>query len=52
MHFPMYLFCNKVFSNEAMKPPLMQENLQKIHPDKWNKDYLFCRFSQILGISF
>ncbi|KAE9522795.1 hypothetical protein AGLY_016836 [Aphis glycines] len=30
----MCLICNKVFSNEAMKPSRLQEHLQKVHPDK------------------
>jgi len=32
-----------------MKPSRLQEHLQKVHPDKQNKDF---RFSQILGASF
>ncbi|XP_053159163.1 LOW QUALITY PROTEIN: protein ZBED8 [Hemicordylus capensis] len=35
---PMCIICQKVFSNEAMKPSRLQEHLTKIHPDKKNKD--------------
>lgn len=38
---PMCLLCNKVLSNEAMKPSRLQDHLQKIHPDKQNKDLSF-----------
>ncbi|KAE9523112.1 hypothetical protein AGLY_016499 [Aphis glycines] len=38
---PMCLLCNRVLSNEAMKPSRLQEHLQKIHPDKQNKNLLF-----------
>lgn len=37
----MCLLCNRVLSNEAMKPSLLQEHLQKIHTDKQNKNLLF-----------
>lgn len=35
---PMCLICQKVFSNEAMKPSRLQEHLNKIHADKKDKD--------------
>ncbi|KFD50438.1 hypothetical protein M514_08665 [Trichuris suis] len=35
---PMCLLCNRVFSNEAMKPSRLKEHLAKIHPDKAGKD--------------
>lgn len=38
---PMCLLCNRVLSNEAMKPSRLQEHLKKIHPDKQNKNLLF-----------
>jgi len=41
MQLPMCLLCNKVFSNEAMKPSRLQEHLHKVHPDKQNKGLSF-----------
>lgn len=41
VQLPMCLSCNKVFSNEAMKPSRLQEHLQKVHPDKQNKELSF-----------
>ncbi|XP_060873308.1 zinc finger BED domain-containing protein 5-like [Metopolophium dirhodum] len=41
IQLPMCLICNKVFSNEAMKPSRLKEHLQKVHPDKQNKDLSF-----------
>lgn len=35
---PMCLICHKSFSNEAMKPSRLSEHLNKIHPDKKNKN--------------
>ena len=35
------LLCNKVFSNEAMKPSRLSEHLTKIHPDKVDKSAIF-----------
>lgn len=35
---PMCLICQKVFSNEAMKPSRLQEHLNKTHPDRKDKD--------------
>jgi hypothetical protein len=37
----MCLICNKVLSNEAMKPSRLQDHLQRVHPDKQNKDLTF-----------
>ena len=34
---PMCLLCNKVFSNEVMKPSRLSEHLTKIYPDKVGK---------------
>ena len=38
---PMCLLCNKVFSNEAMKPSRLSEHLTKIHSDKADKSATF-----------
>ena len=38
---PMCFLCNKVFSNEAMKPSKLSENLRKIHPDTAGKHVTF-----------
>jgi len=35
---PMYLFCQKVFTNEGMKPLRLQEHLTKVHGNKKNID--------------
>ena len=37
----MCLVCNKVFSNEAMKPSRLSEHLTKILPDKADKSATF-----------
>ncbi|XP_050520167.1 SCAN domain-containing protein 3-like [Daktulosphaira vitifoliae] len=37
---PMCLICQKVFSNEAMKPSRLQEHLTKVHPNKKNMSLL------------
>ncbi|XP_029296292.1 protein ZBED8-like [Cottoperca gobio] len=34
---PMCLLCEKVFSNEALKPSCLQEHLIKMHPEKADK---------------
>ncbi|KAF2354872.1 hypothetical protein FHG87_014373, partial [Trinorchestia longiramus] len=34
---PMCLLCERVFSNEAMKPSRLSDHLKKIHPDKMNQ---------------
>lgn len=38
---PMCLLCEQVFSNEAMKPSRLKEHLNKIHPDKADKERPF-----------
>lgn len=35
----MCLFCEQVFSNEAMKPSSLKKHLTKIHPDKTDKEH-------------
>ncbi|KFD54690.1 hypothetical protein M514_23393 [Trichuris suis] len=35
----MCLLCNRVFSNESMKPSRLKEHLAKIHLDKAGKDF-------------
>jgi hypothetical protein len=35
---PMCLICQRVFSNEAMKPSRLEEHLTKIHPDRKDKN--------------
>ncbi|CAH1996338.1 unnamed protein product [Acanthoscelides obtectus] len=35
---PMCLLCNKVLSNDAMKPSKLQDHLRRCHPDKTEKD--------------
>ncbi|KRZ00565.1 Zinc finger BED domain-containing protein 5 [Trichinella zimbabwensis] len=35
---PMCLLCQKFFSNDAMKPSKMKDHLERVHPDKKNKD--------------
>lgn len=37
-HLPMCLLCNKVLSNDAMKPSKLQDHLRRCHPDKTCKD--------------
>ena len=41
---PMYLLCNKVFSNEAIKLFRLSEYLTKIHPDKTDKSATFFQY--------
>lgn len=38
---PMCLVCNKTLSNEAMKPSRLQDHLQRMHPDKRDKDLAY-----------
>ncbi|GFQ84436.1 SCAN domain-containing protein 3 [Trichonephila clavata] len=38
---PMCFICQKIFSNEAMKLPRFQDHLNKIHPDKKDKDMTY-----------
>ena len=40
---PLCLLCEKVFSNDAMKPAKMKEHLERIHSDKKDKDLDFFR---------
>ena len=40
---PMCLICQKVLSNEAMKPSRLQEHFTKIHGDKKDKDLSYFR---------
>ncbi|KFD63479.1 hypothetical protein M514_24405 [Trichuris suis] len=40
---PMCLLCNRVFSNESMKPSRLKEHLAKIHPDKAGKDFNYFK---------
>lgn len=35
---PMCLLCNKVLSNDAMKPSKLEDHLRRCHPDKTGKD--------------
>lgn len=35
---PMCLICQKVFSNEYMKPSRLEDHLKKVHTDKKDKD--------------
>ena len=35
---PLYLLCEKTFSNDAMKPSKMKDHLERTHPDKKSKD--------------
>ncbi|XP_056647440.1 SCAN domain-containing protein 3-like [Diorhabda sublineata] len=35
---PLCLICNKVFSNDAMKPSKLEDHLRRCHPDKLDKD--------------
>lgn len=37
----MCLICRKVFSNEAMKPSRLQENLTKVHANKKNMNSFY-----------
>uniref|UniRef100_A0A5S6R4J9 Protein MEMO1 n=1 Tax=Trichuris muris TaxID=70415 RepID=A0A5S6R4J9_TRIMR len=40
---PMRLICEKVFSNEAMKPSRLKERFTRCHPDKRCKDVAYFR---------
>ncbi|OUC40838.1 hypothetical protein D917_03783 [Trichinella nativa] len=40
---PMCLLCQKVFTNDAMKPSKMKDHLERVHPDKKNKDVEFFK---------
>ncbi|GFX09304.1 zinc finger BED domain-containing protein 5 [Trichonephila clavipes] len=43
--FPMCLLCNRVLSNDAMKPSKLEDHLRRCHPDKSSKD---LKYFQIL----
>ena len=45
-HQPMCLLCEKVFSNEAMKPSRLLEHLTKMHPDKAENDMAYFKSLQ------
>ena len=45
-HQPMCQLCEKVFSNEAMKPSRLLEHLTKIHPDKADNDMTYFKSFQ------
>ena len=45
-HQPMCLLCEKVFSNEVMKPSRLLEHLTKIHPDKADNDMAYFKSLQ------
>ena len=36
--WPMWLLCNKVLSNDSMKPSKLEDHLRRCHPDKIGKD--------------
>lgn len=38
---PLCLLCSKTFSNEAMKPSRLQDHLNKMHPDKKDKNVAY-----------
>ncbi|KFM62868.1 SCAN domain-containing protein 3, partial [Stegodyphus mimosarum] len=38
---PLCLICQKTFSNEAMKPSRLQDHLNKMHPDKKDRDMTY-----------
>ena len=38
---PMCLLCERVFSNEAMKPSILIDHLRNAHPDKTEKPLKF-----------
>lgn len=37
-HLPMCLICNKVLSNDSMKPSKLEDHLKRCHTDKMGKD--------------
>ena len=41
IQLPMCLLCNKILSNEAMKPSRLKDHLTRLHPDKANKSIAF-----------
>jgi len=40
-HRPQYLICNKILSNEALKPTKLDRHLKKQHPDLAGKPNIF-----------
>ncbi|KAK9687383.1 hypothetical protein QE152_g36477 [Popillia japonica] len=40
---PMCLLCNKVLSNDSMKPSKLEDHLRRYHPDKINKGLKYFR---------
>ncbi|XP_067417820.1 SCAN domain-containing protein 3-like [Emydura macquarii macquarii] len=42
-HLPMCLLCNKVLSNDAMKPSKLEDHLRRLHPDKTGKDLTYFK---------
>ncbi|KFD50095.1 hypothetical protein M514_09055 [Trichuris suis] len=42
-HLPVCLLCERVLSNESMKPPRMKMHLMRRHPDKSNMDVSYSR---------
>ncbi|XP_075232269.1 zinc finger BED domain-containing protein 5-like [Lycorma delicatula] len=40
---PLCLLCSKTFSNEAMKPSRLQDHLNKMHPDKKDKNVAYLQ---------
>lgn len=45
---PMCLLCNKVLSNDSMKPSKLEDHLRRCHPDKIGTDLKYL-FSNIEG---
>lgn len=43
----MCLICQKIFSNESMKPSRLEDHLKKIHVEKKIKIYLIFKHSKI-----
>ncbi|XP_037122184.1 protein ZBED8-like [Syngnathus acus] len=48
---PMCLLCDRVFSNEAMKPSRLLEHLKKMHSDKADKNLAYLQSLRDNGIS-
>ena len=42
-HLPMCLLCNRVLSNDAMKPSKLEDHLKRCHPDKRSKDLTYFK---------
>ena len=41
-----WLLCNKVFTNEAMKPCKLRDHLDKMHPNQADKDLIYIHSLQ------